>query len=84
MGRCRDHFYGPSSMEALKERIAGRGTESEAEIRRRLEVARREMAAYHAYDYLVINDRVETAAAAIAAIVTAEKCKVSRGACPNF
>ncbi|NLY39870.1 MAG: guanylate kinase [Firmicutes bacterium] len=77
-------FMAPPSMEALKERIAGRGTESEAEIRRRLEVARREMAAYHAYDYLVINDRVETAAAAIAAIVTAEKCKVSRGACPNF
>ncbi len=77
-------FMAPPSMEALKERIVGRGTESEAEIRRRLEVARREMAAYHAYDYLVINDRVETAAAAIAAIVTAEKCKVSRGACPNF
>jgi len=77
-------FMAPPSMEALKERIAGRGTESEAEIRRRLEVACREMAAYHAYDYLVINDRVETAAAAIAAIVTAEKCKVSRGACPNF
>jgi guanylate kinase len=77
-------FMAPPSMEALKERIAGRGTESEAEIRRRLEVARREMAAYHAYDYLVINDRVETAAAAIAAIVTSEKCKVSRGACPNF
>lgn len=77
-------FMAPPSMEVLQERIAGRGTESMPEIRQRLEVARREMAEYHTYDYLVVNDRVEDAAAAIAAIVTAEKCKVSRGACPSF
>ncbi len=73
-------FLAPPSAEALCARIAGRGTEDEASIKRRLEEAQRELAAYHHYDYLVVNDRVEEAAVSIGAIMEAEKCKVSRGA----
>jgi guanylate kinase len=75
-------FLAPPSMEALRERIFNRGTEDAARIRRRLRVARQEMEAYHTYDYLVVNDRVEKAAAAISAIIDAEKCRVDRGAKP--
>ncbi|MEW5784997.1 MAG: guanylate kinase [Bacillota bacterium] len=75
-------FLAPPSMEVLEQRIAGRGTEEASVIRQRLAVAHREMAVYDSYDYLVVNDRVETAAAALSAIINAEKCKVSRGARP--
>ncbi|MGB4125267.1 MAG: guanylate kinase [Dethiobacteria bacterium] len=75
-------FLAPPSMEALRTRIAGRGTEDALHINRRLQEAQHELAAYHLYDYLVVNDRVEDAAASISAIIEAEKCKVSRGVRP--
>jgi guanylate kinase len=75
-------FLAPPSMEVLHRRIAGRGTEDAALLRRRLEAAQQELATYHLYDYLVINNRVEDAATSLDAIIEAEKCKVSRGARP--
>lgn len=75
-------FMAPPSMEALYMRIAGRATEDAAHMKRRLEAAQHELAAYCHYDYLVVNDRVEEAAASISAIMEAEKCRVSRGARP--
>ncbi len=75
-------FMAPPSMVALEQRIAGRGTESAEKIRERMAVARQEMDAYTAYDYLVVNDRIETAASALNAIIEAEKCRVARGARP--
>ncbi len=75
-------FLAPPSMADLEQRITGRGTEERDRINSRLETARREMDAYHAYDYLVINDTVENAAGLISAIIDAERCKVSRGARP--
>ncbi len=75
-------FLAPPSMETLENRIRGRGTESDEKIERRLTTARQEMDSYILYDYLVINDKVEKAAAKIGAIIDAEKCKVSRGAKP--
>ncbi len=75
-------FLAPPSLQALEERIIGRGTEDSDRISRRLETARREMEAYNLYDYLVINDTVEKAACLIDSIIDAEKSRVSRGACP--
>lgn len=75
-------FLAPPSREALVARITGRGTEKQADIGQRLETARREMEAYREYQYVVVNDRVEEAAARLAAIITAEKCRVARGVRP--
>ena len=75
-------FMAPPSMEALFRRITDRGTEDTIRIRQRLETARREVEAYRTYDYLVVNDRVESTAELLASIIKAEKCRVSRGACP--
>lgn len=75
-------FLAPPSMETLEERIRGRGTESNEKIERRLVTARQEMNSYILYDYVVVNDKVEKAAAKIGAIIDAEICKVSRGAQP--
>jgi guanylate kinase len=75
-------FLAPPSLKALEERITGRGTEDAGKIQRRLETARQEMGLYQLYDYLVVNDTVEEAAALITSIIDAEKCRISRGIRP--
>jgi guanylate kinase len=54
-------FLRPSSEQELERRLRARGTESEAAIARRLEVARRELARAGNYQYQVVNDVVERA-----------------------
>lgn len=52
-------FVHPGSMEELESRLRLRGTETEAAIRRRLEVARDEMANRHHYRHEVINQNLD-------------------------
>jgi len=69
-------FLVPSSLVRLEERLRARGTESDEQIADRLTVAAREMEALGAFDYLVINDDLETAAAELRAIVSAERFRI--------
>lgn len=52
-------FVHPGSMEELERRLRARGTETDASIERRLEVARREMAQIHRYQFELINDTLD-------------------------
>ena len=63
-------FLAPPSWEVLVERLTGRGTETEDVIQRRLQTAREELGAQGEFDSVVVNDDVERAVAAIAAILT--------------
>lgn len=63
-------FVHPGSTEELERRLRYRGTESEEKIKRRLEVAAKEMAALARYQYEVINDQLEQAADAICQILS--------------
>ena len=54
-------FIRPASLEELERRLRSRGTESEADISRRLEVARRELELADRYQYQVVNDKVDKA-----------------------
>lgn len=65
-------FVRPSSIAELERRLRARGTESEAAIARRLEVARRELAQAHVYQHQVENDDLDRAVEAICRILTAE------------
>lgn len=69
-------FLLPASLETLERRLVGRRTESQAAIRRRMRVARRELACARWYDYAVVNDRLEEAVNQLEAIVTAQRCRV--------
>lgn len=71
-------FIMPPSMEELKKRIVNRGTETEEAIARRLEAAYKEIEYVFKYDYVVLNDEIETAVNKIESILDAEKCKVNR------
>ncbi|MCL4202147.1 MAG: guanylate kinase [Pirellulaceae bacterium] len=66
-------FLHPGSMDELERRLRLRGTESEASIQRRLEVARRELAMMDRYRYEVINDTVERAVREICDILQANR-----------
>ena len=64
-------FLAPPSLEELGRRLRTRGTENEAQIERRLEVAGRELQERPRFDHVVVNDDVERAAQEIAAIIAA-------------
>ncbi len=64
-------FLHPGSMNELERRLRERGTESEAALARRLEVARREMTFVDKYQHQVINRTVEQAAREISDILVA-------------
>ena len=63
-------FLAPPSIDDLRERLQGRGTEDERQIARRLEVARREMDERPRFDHVVVNDDVDRAAGEIAGIIS--------------
>jgi guanylate kinase len=71
-------FLLPPSLNELKQRIVGRGTESQATIDHRLSVAVEEMNLLYHYDYAVVNDQIDSACSRIASIITAEHCKRER------
>lgn len=54
-------FVRPESIEDLERRLRRRGTESEAAIQRRLQVARRELGFVDRYRHVVINQSVDRA-----------------------
>lgn len=63
------------SFQEIEKRLTGRGDTAPELIRSRLERARWEYSQAKQYDYLVVNNDVQQAAAEIQAILTAEKCK---------
>ena len=71
-------FIMPPSLEALAQRLRGRGANDEADIALRVENARSEMAAANEYDYIVVNDKLEDAIADMEAIIRAERRRTRR------
>lgn len=69
-------FLLPPSVEKLRERLVGRGTESPEVIDRRMEQATKEMTKAGSFDYVVINDDLNETVADIEAIIRAAKLKV--------
>lgn len=75
---CVSIFIVPPSMEVLEKRLRRRGTETEEAILKRLATARKEIPVARNYDYIVVNDALETAVEHMEAIICAEKLKYSR------
>jgi guanylate kinase len=69
-------FVLPPSAGALEQRLRGRSKDSEEQIKRRLEVACREVTDVASYEYVVINDQLETCVDRMMAIVVAERARV--------
>ncbi|MEB7675694.1 guanylate kinase [Staphylococcus saprophyticus] len=71
-------FLAPPSLDHLRERLVGRGTESSEKIQSRVHEARKEVEMMNLYDYVVVNDEVELAKQRIQSIVEAEHLKRER------
>jgi len=71
-------FILPPSLAELETRIRGRGTDQEGQIIARLSLVQDELKYLPYYDYGVVNDQICLAVGKIRAIITAEKCRISR------
>jgi len=68
-------FILPPSRAALEERMRKRGQDSEAVMAQRLAAAREEMSHYGEFDYVIVNERFETAVDEMCAIFTASRLR---------
>jgi guanylate kinase len=71
-------FLVPPSLEELRSRIIGRGTETEESFRLRFGAAASELKYMDQYDYVVVNDQVPDACRRVRSIIEAERCSVRR------
>jgi len=71
-------FILPPSYEVLKQRLIARGTDSPQQLEVRLRNAPEELKQYSAFDYVIINDEIERAAAQLASIIYAERARCMR------
>ncbi|MFL5545545.1 MAG: guanylate kinase [Gemmatimonadaceae bacterium] len=71
-------FVVPPSAEALVDRLKGRGTEEAKSLIRRFKSAKDELKAIDLYQYVIVNDTIDSAVAAVASIIDAEGAKRSR------
>ena len=71
-------FILPPSMEELRKRITGRGTETEECINMRLSQTLKEISYIDKYDYCVINDEVKAATGRVRSIISAEHSRVTQ------
>ncbi|MBR4074269.1 MAG: guanylate kinase [Firmicutes bacterium] len=72
-------FLLPPSLEELRKRLTGRGTETPEAIELRLSKTLNEISCMTEYDYCVVNDNLEVAVDQVVSIMKAEHSKVSRG-----
>ncbi len=71
-------FIMPPSLEVLKNRLQGRGTDSAEVIEKRLAEALREISSAKDYDYIVVNDDLETAVGDVVTIMSVDRFKTDR------
>lgn len=69
-------FIIPPSRDILKARLIGRQTESDEQLDIRLKHAADEIAEYKNFDYIIINNVLETSMTKLRAIIDAESCKI--------
>jgi guanylate kinase len=65
-------FIAPPSVEALRARLVGRGTDAPEDVEARLATALEELQAEKEFEYVVVNDRLEQATEELAEIVRGE------------
>lgn len=71
-------FVLPPSIEELKSRIRGRGTEDEAQIEERLNRSLKEIREIEHYSYFIVNDEIDLAVKELESILSAERSSVKR------
>ncbi len=68
-------FILPPSLDALQTRMRNRGQDSEETIARRLAAAREEMSHYDEFDFVIVNEHFDAAAAELRSIFVAQRLR---------
>ena len=76
-------FVLPPSPAALRERLTGRGQDSDEIIAGRLAAAREDMSHVYEFDYVIINDDFSTAALELQAVVKASRLTLMKQMAKN-
>ena len=71
-------FILPPSFELLRDRLAARGTDSPADLERRLRGAPAEVEQYKCFQYVILNDDIDRASAQLASVIYAERARRKR------
>ena len=71
-------FILPPSFELLRGRLVTRGTDSAADLERRLKGAPAEVAQYENFDYVILNDDINRASQQLASVIYAERARRER------
>lgn len=71
-------FILPPSMDELRRRLDGRGSDDAESRKRRFDRAREEIGHYPFFDYMIVNDDLQRALAELRGIVLAEGCRRRR------
>ncbi len=71
-------FIMPPSLEVLKARLSGRGTETKALVEKRLNAALDEIRRAEEYNYIIVNDVLEEAIEDITTVINSEKFRLDR------
>ena len=71
-------FLLPPSIDELRRRLTGRGTDPAAVIQARMDRARAEISHWDGYDYVIVNDDIEACFAKVCEILAAERMKRAR------
>ena len=71
-------FVLPPSLDALQSRLTSRAGDDAAEIARRMQAARDEIAHWPEFDHVVVNDTLEDAISAVRSVLHAARCSVAR------
>ena len=71
-------FVLPPSMQVLEQRLSARGTETEQTIAARLTRARQEIQEADFYQYMIVNDKIDNAAAELNAVIMAAHCRFNK------
>ncbi len=75
MPDCISVFILPPSRDALDTRMRNRGQDTELVIAQRLAAAREEMSHFGEFDYLIVNEHFDAAAAELRAIFVAQRLR---------
>ena len=71
-------FILPPQKDELRARLVGRGSETPEAVEKRMKDAAGQMALAYSYDYVVMNDDLETAVADVIGIIHAERLRTHR------
>src|SRR5260221_9106924 len=71
-------FIVPPSFELLRHRLMTRGTDSPADLERRLHGAPAEVEQHNNFQYVILNDDINRASQQLAAVISAERARQTR------